>query len=105
MSKADYFEKYGFLTLTGAAITISGQEGWKYVSIKNDASSAGNVTLSSSYTGTIGKQPNGTIVVVPGDSNTLGTGENAVDGVTITAPAGTTAYIEAVKMIDTPIGS
>ncbi|MDD5013549.1 MAG: hypothetical protein PHW73_00420 [Atribacterota bacterium] len=105
MSKAEYFEKYCFVTLTDEAITISGSEGWKYVSIKNSASSGGNITLTSSYTGNIGGKVNGSIVIVPGDSNTLGTGDNAVDGVTITVPAGTTAYVEAVKMINTPIGS
>ncbi|MDD5358439.1 MAG: hypothetical protein PHX80_04780 [Candidatus Nanoarchaeia archaeon] len=105
MSKAEYYEKYGFVTLTNEAITISGAEGWKYVSIKNSSSSTGNVTFTSTYSGSVGGKVNGNIVIVPGEKNTLGTGENAVDGVTITVPAGTTAYVECVKMINTPIGS
>jgi hypothetical protein len=92
------FETYGFVTLTGSdAMTISGSEGWKYISIKVTSGSSTSATVTSDYVGNLGGKINGSINLAAGESLNIGTGENSVSGVTITAPSGCTVEVTGVK--------
>lgn len=94
----NYFEIYSQVTLVGPdSMTFSGVEGWRYIAIEVDSASASGATISSSYDSTIGGKTNGTIVRGPGKVYNIGTGDNSIDGVTITAPSGCTVYVGAVK--------
>jgi hypothetical protein len=92
------FETYGFVTLTGAdAMTISGTEGWKYIAIHVTTGSSASAVVTSDYIGNLGGKANGSIDIAAGESLNIGTGENSVSGVTITAPSGCTVEITGVK--------
>jgi hypothetical protein len=92
------FETYGFVTLTGAdAMTINGTEGWKYIAIHVTTGSSASATITSDYIGTLGGKTNGGIDIAAGESLNIGTGENSVSGLTITAPSGCTVEVTGVK--------
>jgi hypothetical protein len=97
----NFFEQYGFITIpAGGSLTINGTEGWKYVAILVDDASSAAAVVTSDYSGTIGGQPNGNISVAAGKALNIGTGLNAVSGVTITAPTGCTISVTCVKILD-----
>lgn len=100
MSTLNY-DIHSFLTLTnGQSVTISGNQGWSFISIENDGDSTDNVTITGSTDKIGGFTPN-QYTLKPGKAITLGSGEDAgVDDVTITAGASCTLYIAAVKRFE-----
>jgi hypothetical protein len=90
------FDSHGFLTFTNKAVTISGVEGWKKLSIFVDSASSSGAAITSSNTKTIGGNAQNGITINAGESITIGSGDRDVDGVTITAPSGCTVSLLAV---------
>ena len=98
------YSTVSFLTLTNKTITINGAEGWKALGLIVTAGST-DLTLTGNTSLTIGGQPSGSVVVVAGGGYSQGQGGNEIDGLTIAAPSGCTAYIGVSKTIDTDIAT
>ena len=95
---ATFFDQHGYLTVVGPdSVSTIGIEGFKQMSIRNKSTSTTNATLSGSSAITICGRPNGSIVLLPGDDITIGSGESSVDGDLIDVPSGCTVEIVAVQ--------
>lgn len=92
-----FFDEHVFVTLSAEAITIGGREGYKFISVQNSPSSTSSAQISSDSTSTIGGKANGSTSVEAGAAASIGSGSNDIEGVTITAPAGSIVYVQAVK--------
>jgi hypothetical protein len=77
-----------------STLTISIDDGFTKISIKNPTTSSGNVTITGNGTAYSVGVGNG-VVLQPGEDWTWVSSTYPIDGVTITTAAGTTAQITA----------
>jgi hypothetical protein len=94
---ASIFEQYGFLEFTNDNITISGKEGWKLLSISVTSVSTAAASITGKTGVTIGNKPVTSFSLGAGEELAIGTGDNAIDDITITAPSGCNVQIVAER--------
>ena len=108
MSVTPQNQQYWISNVSGArTLQIQAIEGWRFMSIKNSASSTDDITVVGNTSVRLGGILPTSMTISPDESFTIGGSDNQnnpqIDDVTITIPSGVTAKIIAVRWQQTNV--
>lgn len=88
---------HGFLQLNaGESVTITADNGWSMLSVKNNSGSSGNVTITGNTDRYIGNKQCGSITLSENESISIGDSKGIITNITISCATGTTCKIVAI---------